>query len=159
MSTICFKVENRKLYSHYNDVAIVENILGTFLGSSWHPDSVSLFHIPFVLTENIITPIEHQYYSLNVAQNKLYFPKSNFTSNNGDVSPMKVFLKISQGAPRWLSQLSVDFGSGHDLSVSGFECRIWLCADSSEPGACMGFCVSLSLPFPARAISLSFSQK
>ena len=37
------------------------------------------------------------------------------------------------------------FGSGHDLVVQGFEPRIWLCADSSEPGACFGICVSLSL--------------
>ena len=35
-----------------------------------------------------------------------------------------------------------------------------LCADSSEPGACFGFCVSLSLcPCPAHTLSLSPSQK
>ena len=51
-----------------------------------------------------------------------------------------------------------DFGSGHDLTVGGFEPR--LCADSSEPGACFGFCVSLFLPLPhllTRSLSLSLS--
>ena len=38
-----------------------------------------------------------------------------------------------------------DFGSGHVLMVCGFEPYIGLCADSSEPGACFGFCVSLSI--------------
>uniref|UniRef100_A0A8C9K3T4 Cadherin EGF LAG seven-pass G-type receptor 1 n=1 Tax=Panthera tigris altaica TaxID=74533 RepID=A0A8C9K3T4_PANTA len=33
----------------------------------------------------------------------------------------------------------------HDLLVSEFEPRVGLCADGSEPGACVGFCVSLSL--------------
>ena len=53
-----------------------------------------------------------------------------------------------------------DFRSGHDLMVREFEPRIGLCADSSEPGACFGFCVSLSLcPSPALSLSLSLSQK
>ena len=47
-----------------------------------------------------------------------------------------------------------DFGSGHDLTVCEFEPCVGLCADSSEPGACFGFCVSLSL-----SLSLSLSQK
>ena len=52
-----------------------------------------------------------------------------------------------------------DFGSGHDLTVRGFKPHVRLCADSSQPGACLGFCVSLSMPFPAQALSLSLSQK
>ena len=49
-----------------------------------------------------------------------------------------------------------DFSSGHDLTVRGLEPHVRLCADSSEPGACFRFCVSLSLcPKPARALSLS----
>ena len=40
------------------------------------------------------------------------------------------------GAPGWLSRLSVDFGSGHDLTVCELEPCMGLCADSSEPGAC-----------------------
>ena len=52
------------------------------------------------------------------------------------------------------------FSSGHDLEVSEFEPRIRPCADSSEPGACFRFCISLSLcPSPARSLSLSVSQK
>ena len=39
--------------------------------------------------------------------------------------------------------------------VREFEPRIKLCADSSEPGACFGFCVSLSLcPSPTHVLSL-----
>ena len=38
-----------------------------------------------------------------------------------------------------------DFGSGHDLAVREFEPHVGLCADSSEPGACFGFILSLSL--------------
>ena len=38
---------------------------------------------------------------------------------------------------------AADFGSGHDLTVRGFEPRVGLCADGSEPGACSGSSVSL----------------
>ena len=57
---------------------------------------------------------------------------------------------------------TLGFGSGHSLTVREFEPRVGLCADSSEPGACFGFCVSLSLcPSPAHAlpVCLSLSQK
>ena len=51
------------------------------------------------------------------------------------------------------------FGSGHDLTVCGFKPLVRLCADSSEPGACFGFCVSLSLyPSPTHVLSLSLSK-
>ena len=46
------------------------------------------------------------------------------------------------GSVGWVS----DFGSGHDLAVRGFEPLVRLCGYSSEPGACSGFHVSLSLP-------------
>ena len=43
--------------------------------------------------------------------------------------------------------------------VSGFEPRVWLYADSSEPGASFVFCVSLSLcAAPAHTLSLSLSK-
>ena len=59
------------------------------------------------------------------------------------------------GSVSWMS----DFSSGHDLTVCGFKPRVRLCADSSEPGAHFGFCVSLSLcPTPAHALSLSLSK-
>ena len=47
-----------------------------------------------------------------------------------------------------------EFNSGHDLTVHGFEAHVSLCADSSEPGACFGFCVSLSL-YPSLTCALS----
>ena len=51
-----------------------------------------------------------------------------------------------------------DFSSGHDLTVHELEPRDGLCADSSEPGACFGFCVSsLSAP-PVFTLSLSLSK-
>ena len=54
---------------------------------------------------------------------------------------------------------AADFGSGHDLAVRGFEPRVGLCADSSEPGTCFGFCVSLSLcPSPTHALSLALKK-
>ena len=60
------------------------------------------------------------------------------------------------GSAGWAS----DFGSGHDLTVHEFKPCIGLCVDSSEPEACFGFCVSISLcPVPAHALSLSLSQK
>ena len=53
-----------------------------------------------------------------------------------------------------------DFGSGHDLPIHGFEPHVGLCVDSWEPGACFGFCVSLSLcPHPALTLSLSLKNK
>ena len=62
------------------------------------------------------------------------------------------------GAPGWLSGLSTYFSSGHDLTVHGFKLHIGLRADSSEPGACFRFCVSLSLSAsPLLVCSLSLS--
>ena len=47
-----------------------------------------------------------------------------------------------------------DLSSGHDLPVQEFEPHSRLCADGSEPGACLGFCVSLSLcPSPLSKIN------
>ena len=39
------------------------------------------------------------------------------------------------------------------------QAHVGLCADSSEPGGCFGFCVSLSLcPYPVCALSLSLKN-
>ncbi|XP_078302586.1 retinoic acid early transcript 1E [Panthera onca] len=70
-------------------------------------------------------------------------------------------MKKFRGA--WVALLighsTLDFGSGHDLTVREFEPRVGLCADHSEPGACFRFCVSLSLcPSPVHALSLSVSK-
>ena len=55
-------------------------------------------------------------------------------------------LKGGRGA--WVAQSVVsNIGSGHDLSVRELGPHIGLCADSSEPGAHLGFmCPSLSAP-------------
>ena len=37
--------------------------------------------------------------------------------------------------PGWLSRLGARLQLRHDLAVGGFELRVGLCADSSEPGA------------------------
>ena len=66
------------------------------------------------------------------------------------------FKSTGYGAPGWLPQL-IDFSSGHDLEDREFEPRVGLCADCSDPGACLGFCVSLSLPLP-HSCSLSLSK-
>ena len=43
--------------------------------------------------------------------------------------------------------------------VRGFEPRVGLCADGSEPRACFGFCVSLSLcPSLIRTVSLPLKK-
>ena len=61
------------------------------------------------------------------------------------------------GSVGWAS----NFSSGHDLAVCEFEPCVGLCADGSEPGACFGFCVSLSLSAypPAHTLGLSLSLK
>ena len=51
-----------------------------------------------------------------------------------------------------------EFNSGHDFTVHEFKPRVRLCADSADPEACFGFCVSLSLSSPPVLI-LSLSQK
>ena len=46
--------------------------------------------------------------------------------------------------------------------LRGFEPRVGLCADNSEPGACFGFCVSLSLSLPlprSHTVSLCLKNK
>ena len=60
------------------------------------------------------------------------------------------FIKAKNCRDTWVAQ-SVKHptsASGHDLVVREFEPRVGLCADSSEPGACFRFCVSLSLYAP-----------
>ena len=73
--------------------------------------------------------------------------------------------EVKRGFSRgsWVVQLAerptLDVSSGHDLTVREFEPRVGLCADSSQPGACFRFCVSLSLwPSPVHALFLSVSK-
>ena len=52
------------------------------------------------------------------------------------------------GALGWLSQLNIWLHLSHDLTVRELETHVRLYTDSSEPGSCFRFCVSLSLcPF------------
>ena len=68
------------------------------------------------------------------------------------------FLEIRARWGTWVAQ-SFDFSSGHDLVVHEFKPRMGPCVDSSEPGACFRFCVSLSLcSSPSHALSLSLSK-
>ena len=57
--------------------------------------------------------------------------------------------------------LASDVGSGHDFTVRGFEPRIGLCADNSEPGAASdSVSPSLSaLPTLTLCLSLSLKKK
>ena len=64
-----------------------------------------------------------------------------------------LWLRLLCGSVGW----AADFSSGHDPQLCGFEPRIGLCADSSEPGACFKFGVSLSL-CPS-LLTLCLSQK
>ena len=60
----------------------------------------------------------------------------------------------SRGAPGCLSQVSY-FGSGHDLTVQGFELCTGLCTDTADPAKHF-LSLSLSVPLPAHSLSLSF---
>ena len=51
-----------------------------------------------------------------------------------------------------------DFGSGHGLTIRGLEPHIGLSADSSEPGVCSGFCLSVSLSFCPSPLTLCLSK-
>ena len=67
---------------------------------------------------------------------------------------MNILHRGSWGA-RLVKHLTLDFGSGHDLTVCEMELHIELCTDSTEPA---WDSLSLSLcPSPARSLSLSLS--
>ena len=74
----------------------------------------------------------------------------------------------NQGAPgvaQAVKRPTLDFGSGHDLTVCAFEPRIGFCADSVEPAWDSLFLPPSLCPSPARvhvlslSLSLSLSQK
>ena len=55
-------------------------------------------------------------------------------------------LKLAFLSGAWVAQLvNPNFSSGHDFTAYGFKPHMGLCADNSEPGACFGFFVFLSL--------------
>ena len=106
------------------------------------------------------------YYKAIIIKTVWYWHKHRHTDQWQKVENLKVnphgwptnLVKRSQklgclhGSVGWAS----DFSSGHDLTVHEFEPYIGLCADSSEPGASFGFCVSFPLPLP-HSFSLSLS--
>ena len=81
----------------------------------------------------------------------------------GTAKPMSAYVDIRMhfpGAPGVAQSLKRRTSAQVMMSQSEFEPCIGLCADSSEPGARSGFCVSLSLcPSPTHTLSLSVSQK
>ena len=70
----------------------------------------------------------------------------------------KVIKNMFRGT--WVTLSVKRLTSAHDLTVCEFKPRVRLYADSSEPGACLGFCVSLSLsPPPLLMLCLSKINK
>ena len=72
-------------------------------------------------------------------------------------------LKNGHDGGAWVAQsvnhLTLDFGSGHDLTVCGFQPHVRLYADSSEPGASSdSVSPSLSAP-PLLVLAHSLSLK
>ena len=72
-----------------------------------------------------------------------------------DFAQLKVVLDWGTYVAQLVEHLTLDLGSGHDLTVCEIEPRIWLCTDIAEPAWDSLFpSVSLSLP-----CLLSLSQK
>ena len=82
-----------------------------------------------------------------------------FPSQHKHTCVLSLSLKLhKQGHLGGLVGLASGFSSGHDLMVCEFEPHIGICADSSEPGPCFGFCVPLFL-YPSPTCTLSLSLK
>ena len=77
-----------------------------------------------------------------------------------DLKPLSLCFKNCFCRGAWVGSVgwAADFSSGRDLGVRWFEPHIGLCADSWERGACVGSCVSLSLPPPPLALFLPLSK-
>ena len=66
-------------------------------------------------------------------------------------------IKVIWGA--LVTQSAEHLTSDHDLTAREFKPCVGLCAASTEPRACFGFCVSVSLcPSPAHSLCLSLSK-
>ena len=74
----------------------------------------------------------------------------------------RVSLKINKLRGAWVVQ-SIEHPTSAQVMISqfvGLEPHVGLCADSSEPGACFGFCFSRSLCLSlTHVLSLSLPQK
>ena len=74
----------------------------------------------------------------------------------GELSKCADPSKNSPTAAPSVERAALDFRSGHDLTVRGFEPRVGLCAESGEPGTRFGLCLPLSLcPSLAHTLRLS----
>ena len=122
-----------------------ENLLGPGRQCVRSPGGLPLAHVPVNHAR-----LDFQKF-LQMTRNMFLREKSKcILSSPLDIKRVRTLLETRCGSPGWLSRLSMNLGSGHDLTVREFEPRVGLCADRSEPGACFGFCVSLSLcPSPA----------
>ena len=85
---------------------------------------------------------------LSLCQNHTAWITIDDVLKSDEVIPLPLFLifKIAlAGAPGWLSQLSGWLWLRSWSHGPWVQARVGRCADSSEPGACFGFRVSLSL--------------
>ena len=74
------------------------------------------------------------------------------------VQPYEVVLSWGAWVAQSAKRLTLDFGSGRDLTARGSEPRVGFCADSTEPvwdSVPFSLSLSLSAPPPARAVCLS----
>ena len=113
-----------------------------------HPGTTTLFFLIEQLKVHCNSPVLSSYScGQNVSE----------TGNNATLRRNQLNQLPGRGA--WGAQ-SVERPTWAQVRISQFrfEPRVGLCADSSEPGACFGFCVTLSLPLPHSRF-LSVSQK
>ena len=130
--------------------------------SQFQKASKSLRLVPFPQKLRVSIPIWHHtrehkplFWQYNLQINELTWFSQIHHMFYGTAYENRSNVGCLGGSVGWAS----DFGSGRDLMVRGFEPHMGLCADRSEPGACFGFCVSLSLcPSPVHALSLSLSK-
>ena len=121
-----------------------------------HQSTISLRSLIFLLSSHMCYLGNRNPTTLRQVTKPLFWETVRLTAAIGHWYWKYHVLGHLAGSVGWAS----DYSSGHDLMVCEFEPRVRLCADSPEPGACLGFCVSLSLCYsPACILSLCLSQK
>ena len=147
---ICFmalEVRIRSQYvsnwlTHYERLCFVICKRGFKISVRYFPSHTETIFMIFVLAGFLLQ---------NSFRNILFFQTTHFSDFNN--------LLEYTGAPGWLSQLSVQLRHG------SWSRGLWvqaphrgLCADSSEPGVCFGFYLTLSAP-PPLTLCLSLKNK